>query len=142
MVRSSYKNRKKNRKQSFKRRITGGNRDVNFIEDDNKMVGGNPETITRFINKYTEHPIYGVLLAIYSNQKCAVENDDGTCFTWWFVIVSGIMLTSQCSDEREGEDYYVEISEDNILPSLKEGNPKYTTVGRVKMLIDVLKGEE
>jgi len=77
MVRSSYKNRKKNRKQSFKRRITGGNREVNFIDD--KMVGGNPETITRFINKYTEHPIYGVLLAIYSNQKCAVENDDGTC---------------------------------------------------------------
>ena len=70
------------------------------------------------------------------------ENDDGTWFTWWFVIVSGIMLTSQCSDEREGEDYYVEISEDNLIPSLKEGNPKYTTVGRVKMLIDVLKGEK
>ncbi len=72
MVRSSYKNRKKNRKQSFKRRITGGIRDVNFIDD--KMVGGNDIqiAITGFMNKYKDkHPIYGVLLGIYSNQQCA-----------------------------------------------------------------------
>ena len=37
MVRSSYKKNKKNQKQSFKRRVTDGNRKVKFIED--KMVG-------------------------------------------------------------------------------------------------------
>lgn len=80
MVQSSYKNRKKNRKQSFKRKNTDGNRKVKFIEDDDdKMVGGNQTTITNFINKYKDHPIFGVLLAIYSNQNCAVENEDGTC---------------------------------------------------------------
>jgi len=73
MVQSSYKNRKKNRKQSFKRKNTDGNRKVKFIEDDDdKMVGGdNRVAITAFMNKYSKHPIYGVLLAIYSNQKCA-----------------------------------------------------------------------
>lgn len=41
MVQSSYKNRKKNRKQSFKRKNTDGNRKVKFNDDDdNKMVGG------------------------------------------------------------------------------------------------------
>ena len=75
MVQSSYKNRKKNRKQSFKRKNTDGNRKVKFIDDDDKkMVGGNVNqiAITGFMNKYNKHPIYGVLLAIYSNQLCAV----------------------------------------------------------------------
>ena len=76
MVQSSYKNRKKNRKQSFKRKNTDGNRKVKFIDDDDKkMVGGgdneNKMAITSFMNKYSKHPIYGVLLAIYSNQNCA-----------------------------------------------------------------------
>ncbi len=53
MVRSSYKNRKKNRKQSFKRRITGGIRDVNFIDD--KMVGGNEEPEKINILRYKKY---------------------------------------------------------------------------------------
>ena len=56
MVQSSYKNRKKNRKQSFKRKNTDGNRKVKFIEDDDKMVGGNPTTITNFINNTKTTP--------------------------------------------------------------------------------------
>lgn len=34
--------------------------------------GDNQIAITKFINKYSKHPIYGVLLAIYSNQNCAI----------------------------------------------------------------------
>ena len=72
------------------------------------------------------------------------ENDDHTWFTWWFVIVGGIMLTTQASDElSDGENYYVHIAEDNLLPGLDRVKDaiKYTTTGRVKMLINVLKGE-
>ena len=75
MVRSSYKKRPKNRKQSFKRRNTGGQRIVRFIEDNEiEMVGGDDDdkiAITNFLNKYKTHPMFGILIGIYSNQKCA-----------------------------------------------------------------------
>ena len=85
MVRSSYKNRKKNQKQSFKRRITGGNRKVKFIEDDDdKMVGGdeNQMAIAKYIGKYeNEHPtLFAVLFGIYSNHQAAdLEANSENC---------------------------------------------------------------
>jgi hypothetical protein len=75
MVRSSYKNRKKNRKQSFKRRITGGIRDVNFIED--KMVGGdgNKQAVAALMLKYKDYPLSGLILAAFSGSACASEDE-------------------------------------------------------------------
>lgn len=76
MVQSSYKNRKKNRKQSFKRKNTDGNRKVKFIEDDddNKMVGGNKEEVAKLMTKYKDYPLSGLVLAAFSNARCARED--------------------------------------------------------------------
>ena len=88
MVQSSYKNRKKNRKQSFKRKNTDGNRKVKFIEDDddNKMVGGDGEpdkiNIKTALNQYAKHPLFGIILAAFSNSDCAsTDTIDGECST-------------------------------------------------------------
>lgn len=77
MVRSSYKKHKKNQKQSFKRRVTGGNRKVKFIEDhdDNKMVGGNKDEVAKLITKYKHYPLSGLILAAFSNATCASESE-------------------------------------------------------------------
>jgi len=77
MVQSSYKNRKKNRKQSFKRKNTDGNRKVKFIEDDddNKMVGGNKEEVAKLMTKYKDYPLSGLVLAAFSNARCAREDE-------------------------------------------------------------------
>jgi hypothetical protein len=75
MVQSSYKNRKKNRKQSFKRKNTDGNRKVKFIED--KMVGGdgNKQAVAELMLKYKVYPLSGLVLAAFSNAKCASESE-------------------------------------------------------------------
>jgi hypothetical protein len=80
MVQSSYKNRKKNRKQSFKRRITGGNRKVKFIEDDDKMVGGEGEQehIAKLVTKYSGYPLGSLIRTAFSNSICATE-EGGVC---------------------------------------------------------------
>lgn len=78
MVQSSYKNRKKNRKQSFKRKNTDGNRKVKFIEDDDdKMVGGdgNKQAVAALMLKYKVYPLSGLVLAAFSNAKCASEDE-------------------------------------------------------------------
>ena len=76
MVRSSYKKHKKNQKQSFKRRVTGGNRKVKFIED--KMMGGedNKVGVAELMRKYKDYPLSGLILAAFSNATCA---SDGEC---------------------------------------------------------------
>ena len=79
MVQSSYKNRKKNRKQSFKRKNTDGNRKVKFIEDD-KMVGGDGEQehIAKLVTKYSGYPLGSLIRTAFSNAKCATE-EEGVC---------------------------------------------------------------
>ena len=75
MVRSSYKKHKKNQKQSFKRRVTGGNRKVKFIED--KMMGGedNKVGVAELMRKYKDYPLSGLILAAFSNATCASESE-------------------------------------------------------------------
>ena len=76
MVRSSYKKNKKNQKQSFKRRVTDGNRKVKFIED--KMVGGedNKVGVAELMRKYKkDYPLSGLILAAFSNATCASESE-------------------------------------------------------------------
>ena len=78
MVQSSYKNRKKNRKQSFKRKNTDGNRKVKFIEDDDdKMVGGdgNKQAVATILRKYKGYPLSGLVLAALSGSACASEDE-------------------------------------------------------------------
>jgi len=80
MVQSSYKNRKKNRKQSFKRKNTDGNRKVKFIDDDDKkMVGGdaNKQAVAALMLKYKVYPLSGLVLAAFSNADCASEDECG-----------------------------------------------------------------
>lgn len=78
MVRSSYKNRKRNMTQSFKKRA-GRTRNVDFIED--KMVGGAKEAELALFNKLAERfgkhiqwPI--IKLTLTSASECDASSKD------------------------------------------------------------------
>ena len=74
MVQSSYKNRKNNQKQSFKRRATGGKRKILFIDE---IVGGedNKHGVAELMRKYKDYPFSGLILAAFSNATCASESE-------------------------------------------------------------------
>mgnify|MGYP006109821347 CR=1 FL=1 len=140
MVQSSYKNRKKNRKQSFKRRITNGNRKVKFIEDDDdKMVGGDPQTdktnIKTALNQYAKHPLFGIILAAFSNSDCAsTDTIDGECST-----DNMSALNPSYNKCKEILKSLPELSEDgHKKPQAPESLDNGTKLAHVKAVIDYL----
>ena len=140
MVQSSYKNRKKNRKQSFKRKNTGGNRKVKFIEDDdNKMVGGDGNTdrtnIKTALNQYTKHPLFGIILAAFSNADCAsTDTTDGECSTNNISSLDKAYL--KCTEILKS---LPELSEDgHKKPQAPVSPDNGTKLAHVKAVIDYL----
>ena len=140
MVQSSYKNRKKNRKQSFKRKNTDGNRKVKFIEDDddNKMVGGDPQTdktnIKTALNQYAKHPLFGIILAAFSNSTCASSDVDGQCSTDNMSALGSAYL--KCKEILKS---LPELSEDgHKKPQAPESPNDGTKLDHVKAVIDYL----
>lgn len=138
MVQSSYKNRKKNRKQSFKRKNTDGNRKVNFIDDDdNKMVGGDPQAdktnIAGHLDKYREHPLQGLVRSAFSNAPCAYSNTNGTCNADNISVLNTAYL--KCSDILK---YLPELSEGHKKPQAPESPDDETKLAHIKAVIDYL----
>lgn len=139
MVQSSYKNRKKNRKQSFKRKNTDGNRKVKFIEDDDdKMVGGDLETdrtnIKTALNQYTKHPLFGIILAAFSNADCASSDVDGQCSTTHMSAL--IPSYNKCKEILKS---LPELSEDgHKKPQAPVSPDNGTKLAHVKAVIDYL----
>lgn len=140
MVQSSYKNRKKNRKQSFKRKNTGGNRKVKFIEDDDdKMVGGDGNidrtNIKTALNQYVKHPLFGIILAAFSNADCAsTDTTDGECST------TNISALKQSYNKcKEILKFLPELSEDgHKKPQAPSTEDNGTKLAHVKAVIDYL----
>ena len=127
MVQSSYKNRKKNRKQSFKRKNTDGNRKVKFIEDDDdKMVGGDDKqiAIASYIGKYeNEHPtLFAVLFGIYSNNRGAIlEANSANCKEDNMCVLNAAIAKSK-----------------NIMKNVPDSPDKPTQGGTVTYVRDVI----
>ena len=76
MVQSSYKNRKRNMTQSFKRRSVGGTRNVDFIED--KMVGGESGAalLAELVKQFGKHIQWPIIKFTLTN---AGDCDANTC---------------------------------------------------------------
>ena len=139
MVQSSYKNRKKNRKQSFKRKNTDGNRKVKFIDDDDKkMVGGDDNTdktnIAGHLDKYREHPLQGLVRSAFSNAPCAYSNTNGTCNADNISILNTAF--KKCTDILK---YLPELSEDgHKKPQASESLADGPKLAHITAVIDYL----
>lgn len=78
MVRSSYKNRRRNMTQSFKRRAVGETREVHFVED--KMVGGESgdKLLTELGGKFGTHIEWPIIKLTLTNATDC-DTDPATC---------------------------------------------------------------